>query len=572
MTKICGAEASRFAKTALQGFALAHASMVRLLPDGVMRRDTQAAPKVVLVVGGGSGHYPAFLGYVGKGFADAAVAGDVFASPSTQAIIRTARAAHQGRGIILGYGNYAGDVLNFSIAAERLNAEGIPTRLMAVSDDIASAPTARHLERRGIAGDLAILKIMGAAAEEGLDLDAVMAIGEKANRRTQSLGVAFAGCTLPGEAAPLFDVTAGQMAIGLGVHGEQGLEETPIPDAQALAERLCTALLAEKPSDGSQSVAVILNGLGATKYEELFVLWTHITDILTRHGLKIVAPCVGEFITSLDMAGCSLTLTWLDAALEPLWRAPVISPALTRERIEGAGLQTLTPEPAEATVPPPAATEEGRQGGRCVARVMTAIAQALAAAEAELGRIDAQTGDGDHGQGMARGSDAAAKAARAAAHAGGGARTVLAIAADAWADRAGGTSGALWGAGLHAFSTKLSDEKQATAHEMARGVMEARDVIMRLGGAKPGDKTLIDALDPLATSLAAETQDDPATNWERGAAAAQREAEVTRLLQARRGRSRTHGERSIGHPDAGALSLALVAKVVAESLKQTAEV
>ncbi|XAO72087.1 MAG: dihydroxyacetone kinase subunit DhaK [Acetobacteraceae bacterium] len=325
MTKICGAEASRFAKTALQGFALAHASMVRLLPDGVMRREALADPKVVLVVGGGSGHYPAFLGYVGRGFADAVVAGDVFASPSTQAIIRTARAAHQERGIILGYGNYVGDVLNFSIAAEGLNAEGIPTRLMAVSDDIASAPSERHLERRGIAGDLAILKIVGAAAKERLDLDTVMAIGGKANRRTQSLGVAFAGCTLPGEAAPLFAVKAGQMAIGLGVHGEQGLEETPIRDAQALAERLCTALLAEKPSDGSQSVAVILNGLGATKYEELFVLWTHITDILTRHGLNIVAPCVGEFITSLDMAGCSLTLTWLDAALEPFWRAP--SPA-----------------------------------------------------------------------------------------------------------------------------------------------------------------------------------------------------------------------------------------------------
>lgn len=257
----------------------------------------------------------------------------------------------------MGYGNYAGDVLNFSIAAERLNAEGIPTRLMAVSDDIARAQREHHLERRGIAGDLSVLKIMSAAAEEGLDLDTVMAIAEKANRRTRSLGVAFAGCTLPGETAPHFAVKAGQMAIGLGVHGEQRLEETPIPDALALAERLCTALLAEKPSDGSQSAAVILNGLGATKYEELFVLWTHITEILSRHELKLVAPCVGEFITSLDMAGCSLTLTWLNTELEPIWRAPVISPALTREQIMGAELQTMVPEPAESTTPVPAATE-----------------------------------------------------------------------------------------------------------------------------------------------------------------------------------------------------------------------
>lgn len=572
MTKICGEQASRFAKTALHGFALAHADRVRLLPDGVIRRENAIKPKVALIVGGGSGHYPAFLGYVGKGFADAAVAGDVFASPSTQAIIRTSRAAHQGRGVILGYGNYAGDVLNFSIAAERLNAEGIPTRLMAVSDDIASASSDRHLERRGIAGDLSVLKIIGAAAEEGLDLDAVMAIGERANRRTHTLGVAFAGCTLPGEASPLFTVEPGRMAIGLGVHGEQGLEDTSIPDAKALAERLCASVLAERPSDGSRSVGVILNGLGATKYEELFVLWTYISDILSKRGLDLVAPCVGEFITSLDMAGCSLTITWLDAALEALWRAPVSSPAITREKIledkPSYAAQEVIAEPKLT----PATSEEGKQGGQCIAQIMSAIAQALASAEFELGRIDAQTGDGDHGQGMARGAAAAAEAARQGAEAGCGARSVLIAAADAWADRAGGTSGALWGAGLHAFSTALHDDGPASGRAMALGVVNARDAVMRLGGAKPGDKTLVDALYPLAKALEAQILKDPVEMWEKGAEAAQEGAEATSFLQARRGRSRTHGERSIGHPDAGALSLALVAGVVARYLKLKAEV
>ncbi|KJZ31376.1 dihydroxyacetone kinase, partial [Paracoccus sp. S4493] len=221
MTKIVD-RPEDFAATALAGFCAAHADRVIPVPHGALRAHAGAPGKVALVVGGGSGHYPAFLGYVGPGLADGAVAGDVFASPSTSAVVGVARAVDLGGGVILGFGNYAGDVLNFGAAAERLRAEGIDARILAVTDDVASAPATDAARRRGVAGDLLVFKIAGAAAEAGLDLDAVMDLAGRANARTVSFGLAFDGCTLPGQAAPLFTVPEGQVALGLGIHGEPG--------------------------------------------------------------------------------------------------------------------------------------------------------------------------------------------------------------------------------------------------------------------------------------------------------------------------------------------------------------
>lgn len=266
---------------------------------------------------------------MGPGLADAAVAGDVFASPSTAAVARVCRQAHKGGGILLGFGNYAGDVLNFGVAAERLRAEGIDVRILPVTDDVASAPANMHEKRRGIAGDLVVFKIAGAAAEAGLSLDEVERLSRQANANTVSFGVAFKGCTLPGAPHPLFTVPEGQMALGLGIHGEPGIKEEAILPASGLASLLVEKLLAERP-EGTQRVGVILNGLGATKYEELFVLWTAIASLLQKFGLDIVAPEAGEFVTSLDMQGCSLTLLWLDEELERYWTAACDTPVLRR--------------------------------------------------------------------------------------------------------------------------------------------------------------------------------------------------------------------------------------------------
>lgn len=571
MTKICG-DAENFATSALRGFASLYRHIVRPVRGGVIRNRQGQPGKVTLVVGGGSGHFPAFNGYVGTGFADAAVAGDVFASPSTQAILRIAREAHLGGGVILGYGNYAGDVLNFSIAAERLREEGIDTRMIATTDDIASAPLDESFRRRGTAGDLPVFKIVGAAAEAGLSLDEVEAIGRRANDRTRSFGVAFDGCTLPGEREKLFQVPGGRVALGLGVHGEPGIDERDIMRPEELAATLCERLLKEAPANAGSRITALLNGLGSTKYEELFVLWEAIVPCLENAGYTVIAPLCGEYITSLDMAGCSLTLTWLDDDLERFWCAPVETAALTRGSMDAPVDHALSVLDEVQAVHVKSLTESGRQGGRCVARIMTRLSQALTEAEPELGQIDALAGDGDHGQGMARGAAAAARAACAAAEAGAGPSSVLAAAADAWADRAGGTSGALWGAGLFAFSTAFNDSTTPDAQNLLLGLTRARDKIAALGKAQPGDKTLMDALAPLVEKFESGLRrgDSVARAWIGAAEASERAAQATKDLLPRLGRARTHGERSKGHPDAGAISMALCARVVGEQLSALA--
>lgn len=571
MTKICG-DAENFATSALRGFASIYRDIVQPVRSGVVRSKPGKQGKVALVVGGGSGHFPAFNGYVGEGFADAAVAGDVFASPSTQAILRIAREAHLGGGVILGYGNYAGDVLNFSIAAERLRAEGIDTRMIATTDDIASAPASEETRRRGTAGDLPVFKIIGAAAEAGLSLDRVEAIGRRANAQTRSFGVAFDGCTLPGEKEKLFSVPTGRVALGLGVHGEQGIDELDLMRPAELAGILCERLLREAPANGGSRITALLNGLGSTKYEELFVLWEAIIPHLENAGYTVIAPLAGEYITSLDMAGCSLTLTWLDEELETLWRAPVDSAALRRDKMTGSYDESLPILSEAPAVYMKALTEAGRQGGRCVASVMIKLSTALTEAEPALGQIDAHAGDGDHGQGMARGAAAAAKAARAAVAAGSGPATVLAAAADAWADRAGGTSGALWGAGLFAFSTAFDDGAVPDAQSLSLGLRRAMEKITGLGKAKRGDKTLMDALEPLVEGFETGLRQgfSIAKAWNQAAEASTLAAEATKDLLPRLGRARTHGERSKGHPDAGAISMALCARVVARELSEKA--
>lgn len=564
MTRILN-DPDAFAATALAGFCALHPATLRAVRGGVVRASATPSGKVALVVGGGSGHYPAFIGYVGPGLADAAVAGDVFASPSTRSIRHIVRLAERGGGVVLGFGNYAGDVLNFGLAAELLRADGIDVRVLAVSDDIASASSAEPERRRGIAGDLMVFKIAGAAAQAGHSLDQVEHAARHANARTRSLGVAFSGCVLPGADEQLFSVPKGQIAIGLGIHGEPGIEERPAMRATELAELLVTALLKEAPAEAGRKVAVVLNGLGSTKWEELFVLWAAVSERLRGQGLEVVAPEVGEFVTSLDMAGCSLTLTWLDETLEPLWLAACDAPVLRRGAIIATEPAPALVEDEDHAVLTAASSGEAARAGAFVADAIRKIARAMADAEAELGRLDAVAGDGDHGQGMARGSAAAADAVRDAMSIGAGPAGVLAAAGEAWAARAGGTSGVLWGVGLVAAARLLSDDAPVTAQAAAQAATAALDGITRLGGARPGDKTLVDALSPFATTLRQKVEQGSSLGeaWSAAAQAATEAAEQTAQLTPRLGRARPLAERSKGHPDPGATSLALCIRTVA---------
>ncbi|QOR71176.1 dihydroxyacetone kinase family protein [Ruania alkalisoli] len=552
---------TQFAQEMLSGFCRLHADTVQPVTGGCVRATETPEGKVAVVIGGGSGHYPAFAGWVGPGMADGAVVGNVFASPSAQQVHAVAKAAQRGGGVFLSYGNYAGDVLNFNLAQERLNAEGIPTRTVVVADDITSASAEERHKRRGTTGDLVVFKIAGAAAEAGYDLDGVVEVAQRANDATYSFAVAFAGCTLPGDPDPLFTVPKGRMGVGMGVHGEPGIAEEDVLPAADLARMLVEKVLTERP-DGARRAAVLVNGLGGTKYEEMFVLWNDIAPLLEDAGVEIVAPEVGELITSLDMAGVSLTLFWLDEELERLWVAPAQTPAFRR----GSAITTTRRDPAaieDATaVTYPEATTESQASARALLAIGQRVAAALHEHETELGKLDSIAGDGDHGRGMTNGADAALKALTEAVEAGAGAASALAAAGDAWGDRAGGTSGALWGAGLRAAAGALADDSAVTGAQVRTAVRAALEHILSYGKAERGDKTLLDALIPFTEALE-QDESELAQAWAAAAQVATTEADATADLTPRIGRARPLAERSIGHPDPGAISLALVMRTAA---------
>jgi dihydroxyacetone kinase len=307
---------------ALDGFVTAHADLVALAGPRVVVRRTPAVDKVGLVVGGGSGHEPAFVGYVGLGLADAAACGNVFASPSADVVLGAIRAADHGRGVLLAYGNYAGDVLNFGLAAQLAEAEGIEVREVRVADDVASAPPAEADRRRGIAGDVVVFKVAGAAAERGDGLAEVVRLAGKANDATHSVGIALSACEVPGSGGPTFELPPGEIEIGMGVHGEPGIRRGPLQPADEIAEILVATIVDDIVDRGGHEIALLVNGLGATAYLDQYILYRGARRALERRGLRVVRSLVGEYITSLEMSGASLTVTVLDDELTALLDAP----------------------------------------------------------------------------------------------------------------------------------------------------------------------------------------------------------------------------------------------------------
>ena len=558
-----------FSDDALDGFADAYAGFVSRVPGGVIRADAPPAAKVAVVIGGGSGHYPAFCGVVGPGLADAAVVGNIFTSPSTEAVLSVARAADSGAGILFSFGNYAGDVMNFGVAREQLRAEEFDVRTVLVTDDIASAPPTEAAKRRGIAGDFVVFKIAGAAAEAGYDLDGVERVALRANEHTRTLGVAFDGCTMPGQDGPLFAVPAGAMGVGLGIHGEAGVGEEPMPSAAELAKRLVDGVLAERPA-GVERVAAILNGLGTTKYEELFVVWRTAARLLAEAGLTVVEPEISELVTSLDMAGCSLTLTWLDDELEALWAAPANSPGYRKgaSSFTRAAQRRVAAAVIASEEPPPGSVESRACAGTVVL-AFEAISATMAAHERELGELDAIAGDGDHGRGMVRGAAASLVAARRACDAGAGAGTTLSRAGTEWAARAGGTSGVLWGAALVALGRVVGDSSAPSSVDMGAALQASRTELERLGKATLGDKTMLDVLIPFADafSSAAARGSDLVNGWREASDVARDAAESTASLTPKVGRARPLAARSVGHRDPGAVSLSLAIDAVGTTIR-----
>jgi dihydroxyacetone kinase len=571
--------AESFRDEMVDGLLAAYGRYLEAVPgtSAVMRLGGPTAGKVSLVIGGGSGHYPTFAGFVGAGLADCAVVGDVFASPGAEQVYRGVQAVNAGSGVLLAFGRYSGDVMNFMLAEARAREDGIDVRAVAVTDDVAAAPPDRRDERRGIAGNFCVFKVAGAAAERGDGLDEVERIATKAKERTRTLGVAFGGCTLPGSDGPLFTVEPGRIEVGMGIHGEPGVRSGERMPAAQLAQLLVSAVLdeAERPAGAGDRAVVLVNGLGRTKYEELFVLYRDVSRLLDAAGVTPVAPEVGELVTSLDMAGCSLTVFWVDDELEALWMAPADSPAyrkpgpdITRSvgrprQPVGSGLRAT----GEATEPPAMA-----RGGPAVNRVaagllrdaLASMLKAIEPAEEELGRLDAVAGDGDHGRAMVRGLRAAIAAAAASGDIPG---EVLESAGTAFANAAGGASGALWGAMLQSAGRALAEHGTGPG-SVGLALNEAVASLEKLGGAKPGDKTMLDALSPFTQAYfeRARAGDGIIAAWSAALGAAQHGTAQTADMVSRRGRSAVLGNRSLGTPDPGAVSMTYCLTAVSQTL------
>jgi dihydroxyacetone kinase len=471
----------------------------------------------------------------------------------------------------MGFGNYAGDRLNFQVAADRLAAEGVDVRIVWVTDDIASAPPEEAGDRRGIAGTFTVYKVAGAAAEAGLDLDEVERVMAKANAATSSFGVAFDGCTMPGADEPLFHVEPGRMDFGLGIHGEPGITSDAWMPAPALAARLVETVLAERPAGSDGRAAVLVNGLGATKYEELFVLFGFVAPLLEQAGVTMVRPEVGELVTSLDMAGCSLSVTWLDDELETYWTAPADTPAyrrgtpVTSDRFTER--RAVTRATTQAAVVE--ASDDSRAAAEVARRAVAALSATVEEHKEELGRLDSVAGDGDHGIGMSRGALAASEAA---ATTDGGVQTVLAAAGAAFGDQAGGTSGILWGLLLDGVGQHLGNTDRVTDEGLAHAVRTSATRLQEFSKAQLGDKTMLDALFPFVDSLvgAVEAGTPVAQAWREAAVVCTEAAQATASLVPKIGRARPLAERSVGSPDPGAVSLALIATAIGDVLPDAA--
>lgn len=314
---------------ALRGMALAHPRTLTVDMDNrvVLRAVPKEQGRVALISGGGSGHEPLHAGYVGAGMLDAACAGEVFTSPVPDQIQAATTAVDRGAGVLHIVKNYTGDVMNFEMAGELADAEsGVQVRTVIVDDDVAVEDSTFTAGRRGVGATVLVEKIAGAAAEEGQDLDAVAAIAARVNANARSMGMALTGVTVPANAKPSFELAEDEVEIGIGIHGEPGRRREKLTEASQIAETLLEPILAELPGEGP--VLMMVNGMGATPLLELYILAAEASRVLTDRGVEVARHLTGNWITSLDMAGASITLLRLDDELTRLWDAPVHTPAL----------------------------------------------------------------------------------------------------------------------------------------------------------------------------------------------------------------------------------------------------
>ncbi|GGE10984.1 dihydroxyacetone kinase [Aureimonas endophytica] len=551
---------SRVVVDMIEGLVLA-AEGLALLEDErvVVRADAdafRASGTVALISGGGSGHEPAHAGYVGPGLLTAAVCGDVFTSPSTDAVLAAIRAVTGPAGALLIVKNYTGDRLNFGLAAELARSEGLDVEMVVVADDMSLAAGGENAGRRGIAGTVLVHKVAGASAAAGQPLDAVKAAAGRAIAGLGTMGVALQPCTVPAAGKPSFTLGETEIELGLGIHGEAGVERVAMEPADALAERLIERVAAGLGLARGDRVALLANNLGATPAMEMQIVARGALAAARRRGLEVERIFAGTFLTAIEMAGCSLSLLKLDEAMLAALDAPASAAAWP-----GRGARPPAEPPvlafAHAGAPDLAA---GAADPRLVAAIRAA-AERLIGEEERLTELDRAVGDGDLGANLARG--ARAVLAELGTYENRSAAAVLRALSATLRRTVGGTSGALYAAGLLRAAGALEGKAAPGAGDWAGALAAGAGAIATLGDAKIGDRTMLDALLPAAERLGGAAPGDLAAAVSAARDGAARSADIA----PRRGRSSYLGERVLGLPDPGAEAVAAWLAAIAAALR-----
>ncbi len=572
------------------GFAMAHPDVTLDEKYNVIHKKQIDQEKVTLICGGGSGHEPAHAGYVGKGLLDAAVCGDVFASPSQIQVYRAIRETQSKKGTLLIIKNYSGDMMNFTNAMALAQEDGIPVDYVRVDDDIAVQDSLYTVGRRGVAGTVLIHKIAGAAAQRGMSLQEVKGIAEDAVKHVKSLGFALTSCTVPAKGTPTFTLGEDEMEFGVGIHGEPGVRREKVVSADELAERIVDALLRELPQEGSsEGLAVLVNGFGGTPLQELYLLANSVGKMLKNRKCAVERLLVGNYLTSIDMAGASVTIMGLDQQRKELLNDPCASPALT---IDGQQLPNMdmAEEKAAETAGEVSLTKEAPDDWKYIRNdqlstqniiyMVDDMSETIIANEVPFCELDSFAGDGDFGMSVAKGfKQLKTEWKEIMDKHSGTIGDFLDSVSMIIMEHCGGASGPIWGSAFRAAARYAGDKTALERGDFAGMVQAAADGVYRTGersfgrGAQIGDKTLMDALIPCAQCLTACADDGVSLEkaLQQAAAAAVDGAEKTKDIVARMGRAGTVGERSLGYPDAGAHALGVIFTHLAQSMEKAAE-
>ena len=542
----------------LEGMADLHPGLALLDSENVIVRTglpPAAQRAVALLSGGGSGHEPAHAGYVGDGMLTAAVAGEVFTSPSVDAVLAGIRAASGPAGALLIVKNYTGDRLNFGLAAELARADGIPVEEVIVADDVALAGTVANDRRRGIAGTVLVHKIAGAAAAAGHSLAEVAQLARAAAADVGTMGVALGACTVPAAGRPGFELGSNEIELGLGIHGEAGVERAAMMPADTLVERLLSSILADRKLVAGDRIALLVNGLGGTTPMELAIVARQAIAVLRARGLSVERAWSGTFMSALEMPGVSLSLLRVDDERLALLDSATAAPAWPSSG------KIATRAAVAVPLLPQAPRTDGKPADPRLSQALAAVAAALEAAEDRLTDLDSRAGDGDLGASMVRAAEALRSLAQEPWS---DPAALLAATAEALRRAIGGSSGPFYATGLLRAARRLPSSP--TPSDWARAFEDAVAAICALGGARPGDRTMIDALAPASDAISRQVRDGaaPGIILKAAAAAAETGADATAGMPPRLGRASYLGQRALGIADGGAVAVALWLRALAD--------